>query len=1732
MYRKYLQEIALREKQTGDNCSASTSTSSTLTHHPDPQSSENTRIPPEPSTPHGHHHSTESGNQNAQNTAPNNSTGTQNPAQAPQKELTEEQKKIEKQKRELEGLLETVDQTEKIIFMAFPFQEAIVLGNFYATFPNTMKTIRIFTSSTFTDTKYERNYWMEKAYPKIKEHCFKKGYEFQVVDMRWGIRNQATDDHMTTELCLHELRECQKLSKGPNFISLFAHKYGYRSLSREINGEEFRKIQGAVTNQADLEHLLRWYELDSNAVPDVFLLKPISRNIPDFLSKDFETQKKAKSQWWSESERLMEIIDRGASEGLDEASARKYKISVTELETEVALNADNAIKNSFWFRKDFKDIEKQENCYTLSRYIECLGDEEVWQKARAMNKDLKGRMTSKLNADHVHTYELNWTEKGIDPDCSEHADYLEKITTDFQNQMIASIDESIRERETNKKLTLRPDHEEFMEHAVLVKKKCDGVRGRDHIVKKIKDYVLGDSKEPLVVHGESGCGKTSIMALAAREAFSWIHGNGMVIMRFLGSTQESSNVVSLLQSMISQIEEYLKVKAVKSQDLKHLIKTFKMYLRFFVLRRKTIVIFIDSIDQLDKSHNGRLVSTWIPNNLLKAAKIIISTIDHPNFGVFPDIKSFVSDANFISVPLLTPEDRIDVLDNWFKINNRKLTDGQRSYVLSLFEKCSLPLYIKLCFRKAIKWTSFHPIEECQLEDTIRGCIDKLFISLENKHGELFVARALGYVTVAKHGLSEFELEDILSCDDDVLNDVYQFWTPPIRRLPPLLIVRLRHDLNRYLVNRGDSGVQIMGWYHRQFWEAAEDRYTKDKDTCQRLHVGIADYFAGRWSGDVPKPYKDKHGESEAIRYVASQPIQLGNQMNERKLKSLPYHLAMSGNLSDLKKECLLKFDFLIHKLLCLHTQDLLDDFDLAISLFPGEQDLRSLSQAINLSAAALTQDPRQLPGHLLDRLERIQSLQDLLTECRHSPYPYVLCSHFLLKKPGGQLVRTLTGHNTAIDSLDLHQYPEGKLVALTASEGDHLVKTWDVHAGKELKSIPSMQSKICKAEFAVDGEIILQVYEDKIYGCNSGGDVKYTIDVPTIAVTTAGQKKSNVVAIGKKEFILWDATTGNEIKRKELPPKLKPDSLECISGSENFVAFTGDIMGYLCVYNVREDTFSRVVKMKDDEDINSMAISSDETHIIISKGLDSVVLVDIANLNEMRTLEALKHLKCIDKMYSHNGSMVLCNDKVVCISNETGSEVSSHFPHSISLIDVRTCDMKLFVTRSQDNILRVWDITREDVQNKLPQQNNNIRIILSMKNPRYSLIHRQDKEENTTIYEIYDLLKHQVIKRIALDTNVSEEVLLDDDDTLIVSTKNDKLKAISLETATVVAEFEGFLAQSCEVRVINGGKEIVTQTRGRQNLKCYDTKTGKVTKTIQLSTSDKKYIVDAFVASSDGQIIACVTEDETFLVCDAEKKKVIKTLRDKDIGKGVSDIGLEIDISRNGIYAIGSMQLKRRGNITTPFVWNKEEDTCSILFDEEELKSYQQQGKSASDLEIYSTKVIKDELLAVGYLDGAIRLWDLKLGKLHMKLSGHTDVLDLVMAPGGSFLMSYCDMEEENSMRIWDVDSWECVATYRSEIVFGRMTAGSDGKSFLAETDNNVVHLTLNDYDKEELEKLEIKNKPKELDYKLKVLTDNDNKVSDDDPDKEGKRDFVFSDDDDDDDDEKNKEEEEQGGNN
>ena len=128
------------------------------------------------------------------------------------------------------------------------------------------------------------------------------------------------------------------------------------------------------------------------------------------------------------------------------------------------------------------------------------------------------------------------------------------------------------------------------------------------------------------------------------------------------------------------------------------------------------------------------------------------------------------------------------------------------------------------FPEACRWCSFTNIEGLSLGSSVSEAIGLLFERLEKKHGKTLVAHALGYISAARNGLTENELEDTLSLDDDVIDDVYQYWDPPVEgvvRLPNLLWARIRHDIDEFLVERQADKKTVVTWYHRQFWEAAE-----------------------------------------------------------------------------------------------------------------------------------------------------------------------------------------------------------------------------------------------------------------------------------------------------------------------------------------------------------------------------------------------------------------------------------------------------------------------------------------------------------------------------------------------------------------------------------------------------------------------------------------------------------------------------------------------------------------------------------------------------------------------------------------------------------------------------------------------------------------------------------------------------------------------------------------------
>lgn len=82
--------------------------------------------------------------------------------------------------------------------------------------------------------------------------------------------------------------------------------------------------------------------------------------------------------------------------------------------------------------------------------------------------------------------------------------------------------------------------------------------GREPSLDRIHNYMEDDSDKPLVLYGEGGCGKTSLLAKAAglSTAQDWFKNKRPIsIIRFLGTTPDSSALTPTLISICQQVQQ-------------------------------------------------------------------------------------------------------------------------------------------------------------------------------------------------------------------------------------------------------------------------------------------------------------------------------------------------------------------------------------------------------------------------------------------------------------------------------------------------------------------------------------------------------------------------------------------------------------------------------------------------------------------------------------------------------------------------------------------------------------------------------------------------------------------------------------------------------------------------------------------------------------------------------------------------------------------------------------------------------------------------------------------------------------------------------------------------------------------------------------------------------------------------------------------------------------------------
>ena len=711
------------------------------------------------------------------------------------------------------------------------------------------RTFRVFVSSTFSDLKVERNALARWVFPRLRALCEARGYKFQAVDLRWGVREEAALDQQTVRICLEEVARCRRLSPRPNFIALLGDRYGWCPPPSMIPAGELEALRPLLSG-ANTALVDKWYQRDDNAVPTEYVLQPRRGAFEEYAT-------------WKPVERQLREALVGAAERarLAESAKRNYRASATELEIiRGALDVPDAREHVFAFLRSIENLDDVKAALPadLARELVDTAHDTTWD-ADAWNAQgrLKTSLADRLGSANVWTYEVRWTNGALDlsgvvsqlpanaapPEADARLPDTHSLCEAVWHRLSRVIAKEMDalDRESHDPLAV-----EQRAHAEFAEERRRVFVGRQEPLGRIAEYLKRGPARPLVVHGPSGSGKSALMARAIADA-RIAHPQAVIVDRFIGAALGASEARSLLESLSRELTRSF------GGDETSIPITYEKLVNAFPDRlalaqpQRPVIVLLDALDQLSETHEGRRL-VWLPRELPPNVRIVVSTLPDEKYQCFPELRATAQPEDLVPISPMSPAEGEKILDAWLSVSARAVTVLQRDALLRRFRETGLPLYFKLAFEEARRWHSYDgDAPAAALPGNTAGMIKALYrrLSDDSQHGATVVGRVLAYLAAGRHGLSDQEILHLLWRDTDVREDFERRKRHEVPEenpgLPPVIWSRLYFDLEPYLGRRDDFGVHLLTLNHRQLSEVAltEDLHSSAAD----IHRRLADYFA-------------------------------------------------------------------------------------------------------------------------------------------------------------------------------------------------------------------------------------------------------------------------------------------------------------------------------------------------------------------------------------------------------------------------------------------------------------------------------------------------------------------------------------------------------------------------------------------------------------------------------------------------------------------------------------------------------------------------------------------------------------------------------------------------------------------------------------------------------------------------------------------------------------------------
>jgi WD40 repeat protein len=782
--------------------------------------------------------------------------------------------------------------------------------------------------------------------------------------------------------------------------------------------------------------------------------------------------------------------------------------------------------------------------------------------------------------------------------------------------------------------------------------------------------------------------------------------------------------------------------------------------------------------------------------------------------------------------------------------------------------------------------------------------------------------------------------------------------------------------------------------------------------------------------------------------------------DEYGFRHFPVHLARTSRFEKLR-EMLFDFEWMQSKLDATEIAALLTDYELS----PSDHALHLVQSALRLSANILSGEKSQLAPQLTGRLllfeeSEIKTLLEYIRGTKKNPWLRPLTLSFT--PPGGPLVRTLAGHTGAVRAVAIT--PDSSRVI--SGSFDNTLKIWGLEHGIELATLQGHTDAVNAVAITSDGRRIVSGSKDKtlkVWDLERGTELAtlqgHTSSINAVAVTPDGRRA--ISGSGDKTLKIWDLERGTEIATLQghlsavMAVAVTPDGRRAISGAD-----AGSITVWDLEHAVEINKLQSQKSQGQKFTIYALAVTPDGCHVISAPGAGSLVVWDLERGVETKKLG--QHLQgAIAIAVTPDGRKAISGggDKTLRIWNISPESLSNGIQGNAGIASLQghtkvvtavaiTPDGRWAVSGSFDNMLKVWDISKEvkpsnpkGISSTIPTPN---RLDNRSGEAQADLV---DKASDVGLERSSDLTKLHGHSRgplgVAVLPNSHRAVSRAEDGTLMVwdlerSTElvtmkgtfkfmaitPDSLRAITgsddytlkvwdLEHGSELFTLKGHTSHVLTVAITSDGRRAIS-TSDDKTLKVWDLQHGAELATLHGHTN----FVEAVAVMPDGRRAVSRSGEGTLKVWDLEFGTELTTM-ESTIKKNISIIAPP----RTNMHATRAVAVTPDGRRAVLGSW----DGMLKVWDLE-------QGVETITLHSHTKFVNKvmvtsDSCRAISVSGGVLQVWDLEHGAELFTLRTHATAM--AVTPDGHCAVLGSDVE--NMLQVWDLERGTEIASYIME---------------------------------------------------------------------------------------------------